>query len=153
MSAKSVTVLAVVAAGVVTFFVVMDGKKQKCKPVELSCTQASVTGAYVDIVFQAIDCPGFGYLTPDGGQLSDMMLECAANECSPPKCPAEPRKKEFACAMRPAGVAKELCGKKNPDGGLPIDFGDENVMRPGQFDGSGCKRCPCVQIAGIPWKG
>jgi hypothetical protein len=50
-------------------------------------------------------------------------------------------------------VARELCGKKNPDGGLPIDFGDENTMQPGQWEGSGCKRCPCVQLAGVPWKG
>lgn len=51
------------------------------------------------------------------------------------------------CAERPPGIAPEKCLKLLPDGGTR-DFGDENVMRPGQWVGDGCRKVACTVMAG-----
>lgn len=55
-------------------------------------------------------------------------------------------KKVTACAMRPARVPARLCLKVLPDGGV-VDFGEENVMQPGEWTGEGCYVVPCVELA------
>lgn len=59
------------------------------------------------------------------------------------------------CRMRPKGAKPSDCMHvaipesarfPNDDGGL-VDFGDENVMQPGEWVGAGCVEVPCVTEA------
>lgn len=147
---KIYVVSSVVIAGVVAFFVLSDGKKTKCERVNISCTEFNGEGEYFDATLSALDCPNIGLMLLDGGVVGGQFIGCSQTPCKK-DCLEVVTRGEFRCAMRPKGKPADSCMRVNHLTKKPYDFGDENVMQPGDWVGDGCVRVPCTQISGIPW--
>lgn len=157
MGRRAVILAALVAAGVGVWMAVVNGNAIECESVEMRCTEADSKGKYDDVVMTALNCPKIGLVFPDGGLAEEPYLGCkVVKKCSGSECPVK-KSAPYECARRPKGAPKNSCLRKRPATGLGsgdggYDFGDENVMQPGDWIGAGCEPCPCTQVAGIPWK-
>ncbi len=157
MGRKGVIISSIIVAGVVTFFVVTNSGAVPCEEVALTCTESDGAGKYDDVTFPAMSCPKAGFVFADGGFIGEAYVDCRAVKCVGKSCQKDKKKNTFPCARRPKNAAVNSCLRKRPTTGLGsgdggYDFGDENVMQPGDWIGAGCEPCPCTQVAGIPWK-
>lgn len=53
------------------------------------------------------------------------------------------------CCRRPAGASINSCLRRDPNTGVPTDFGDLNTMPGAHAVGSGCEPTECVAGQGI----
>lgn len=53
------------------------------------------------------------------------------------------------CCRRPAGAPVEACLRRNPNTGIPEDFGELNTMPGTHAVGAGCEPTECVAGQGI----
>lgn len=101
-------------------------------------------GTAIELSASAVDAPDAGvegfnvYVRGDGYVAIDSLADGGHAERALAHSP---------CAMRPVGVDPALCGRVALDGGL-IDFGELNVMQPGDWKGPGCVEAPCAIMAG-----
>lgn len=151
MNRRAFVILSVSALGLVTYLAVTGRQQIQCEEVVLRCTEGDARGDYEEVSVPALDCQKLGVVQMDGGQLGDDLMGCRAVKCKGVDCIKDKKKESFGCAMRPRGIPNKRCMRLTADGGT-YDFGDENVMAPGEWVGDGCEPCPCVVVSGIPWK-
>lgn len=156
MNRRTLTVLSVSAIGLVTYLVINSKAQVECKRAQVTCTTLQ-GDEYRQMMLPVWNCPRIGVVLQDGGTMGDEWMGCRVENCEEGRCAKEPNETEFECAFRPKGAPVESCMRKAPAKGVngtkdPYDFGDNNVIPAGEWIGDGCERCPCVEVAGVPWK-
>lgn len=148
MNKSTIAVVGVAVGAIVAGAVVLgdDG----CRDVIVRCTV--LDGGYKEALMPAQFCKGVGIVGDNRQPLPDSHVGCAVENVEKDK-PKKEKRVKFSCAHRPHDMDASECGLINPDGGNPIDFGAENTMQPGKWVGKGCVARPCVEVAGVPWKG